>query len=75
MFQGNMVEELLYTVDKFIIKIRETMSGFEDNMLHNEFKNVLDHESRETILQLIADNMYDRTQDGFTEAVNNLVQD
>ena len=50
------------------------MSGFEDNMLHNEFKNVLDHESRETILQLIADNMYDRTQDGFTEAVNNLVQ-
>ena len=37
MFQGESVEELLYTVDEFI-KLRETMTGFDDDMLHDEFK-------------------------------------
>ena len=55
MLQGDSVNELLYTIDKFI-KLRETMTRFEDDMLHDEFKKVLEHDHRETFIQLMADN-------------------
>ena len=74
MFQGESVEELLYTVDEFI-KLRETMTGFEDDMLHNEFKKVLEHDHRETFIQLMADNNYAHDRDGFDRAINHLIED
>ena len=74
MFQGDSVEELLYTVDEFI-KLRETMTGFEDDMLHDEFKKVLEHDHRETFIQLMADNNYARDRDGFDQAINHLIED
>ena len=74
MFQGESVEELLYTVDEFI-KLRETMTGFEDDMLHNEFKKVLEHDHRETFIQLMADNGYAQDRDGFDQAINHLIEE
>ena len=74
MLQGDSVNELLYTIDKFI-KLRETMTRFEDDMLHDEFKKVLEHDHRETFIQLMADNNYVQDRDGFDQAINHLIED
>tara|TARA_B110001450_G_C17277771_1_gene342234 strand:- start:46 stop:249 length:204 start_codon:yes stop_codon:yes gene_type:complete len=51
------------------------MAGFEDDMLHDEFKKVLEHNTRETFIQVVADINYNQTWDDFDETIDHLVED
>ena len=72
-FEGIDAEELLYTVDEFL-KIRDTMQGFTDDMLLDEFQKILSHDSREMYIQLRADNNYVSDREGFDTAILNLIE-
>ena len=72
-FEGIDAEELLYTVEEFL-KLRDTMQGFTDDMILDEFQNILSHDSRETYIQLRTDNNYVSDRDGFDTAILNLIE-
>ena len=72
-FEGIDAEELIYTVEEFL-KLRDTMQGFTDDMLLDEFQKILSHYSRETYIQLRTDNNYVSDRDGFDTAILNLIE-
>ena len=50
------------------------MQGFTDDMLLDEFQKILSHDSRETYIQLRADNNYVSDREGFDISILSLIE-